>query len=210
MNKKYLAAAAFFVAGTAFANAEEFIWIPTSEQKTTTLSEIDTTKEFSITLEYNLDTALTGTGKSDFFSLSFSGSISDNTKDSLVFRRTPANAQRIVINGKGGQNFTFADLGASSTSAGSHILKIIFGGSEKTASYELDGAVGSIPSLSAFNFTLEEEGNIGLFVGGEIEFSKVKLNYAVSPSVPEPSAFGLLAGAGALALVAARRRRKRA
>ena len=44
-------------------------------------------------------------------------------------------------------------------------------------------------------------------VGTYIGVSYVKFNGSV---VPEPSAFGLLAGAGALALVAARRRRRRA
>lgn len=39
--------------------------------------------------------------------------------------------------------------------------------------------------------------------------SGISASYTVSPSVPEPSAFGLLAGAGALALVAARRRRQK-
>lgn len=36
----------------------------------------------------------------------------------------------------------------------------------------------------------------------------ISVSYEIAPQVPEPSAFGLLAGLGALALVASRRRRK--
>ena len=44
--------------------------------------------------------------------------------------------------------------------------------------------------------------------GAEMEIDYVRV-WQDAPSVPEPSAFGLFAGLGALALVAARRRKTR-
>ena len=52
-------------------------------------------------------------------------------------------------------------------------------------------------------------GNSALSNTKTYSISGISASYTVSPSVPEPSAFGLLAGAGALALVAARRRRQK-
>ncbi|MGN0860974.1 MAG: PEP-CTERM sorting domain-containing protein, partial [Candidatus Spyradosoma sp.] len=55
----------------------------------------------------------------------------------------------------------------------------------------------------------KEVGNLAVSKDGKVSFTtKSFSSYAVA-SVPEPSTFGLLAGLGALALVAARRRRQK-
>ncbi len=53
--------------------------------------------------------------------------------------------------------------------------------------------------------------DIAIYKGalGQEQISYLKTHKANASAIPEPSAFGLLAGAGALALVAARRRRRR-
>ncbi len=211
--KNIIAVTTLLAAGAALANAEEFIWIPSASEMSTTLSGIDTTKEFSITLEYTLDTVIGSGAKSDFFSLSLTGSKSDNANQSIVFRR-PLNSavSAVVINGQDGNHYQRKDVASSlAYSMGSHVLKIVFDATNLSASCDIDGTSYSFNSFSGLGYTFDvsPEDEIGLFVNGGIEFSKVTLNYAASPSVPEPSAFGLLAGAGALALVAARRRRQK-
>ncbi|MBQ8445442.1 MAG: PEP-CTERM sorting domain-containing protein, partial [Opitutales bacterium] len=52
-------------------------------------------------------------------------------------------------------------------------------------------------------------GKYGLFVEQWVESGDVHMSYAtLIINVPEPSAFGLLAGVGALALVVSRRKRR--
>ena len=70
-----------------------------------------------------------------------------------------------------------------------------------TASIEVD-------SLKLNDLTFNKNGNSRLWTNsGKETFSNIKLAYG--SAIPEPSAFGLLAGLGALALVGARRRRRK-
>jgi len=75
-------------------------------------------------------------------------------------------------------------------------------------------ASGTISPFSAaiYSFsglTADDDGSISFVVDG-IDAHSAGLSAIKVSAVPEPSAFGLLAGAGALAFVAARRRRRRA
>ena len=88
----------------------------------------------------------------------------------------------------------------SKDSSTSSVLKLKFSNQETT--------VTAPTSNTTF---LGSNGNTRLWTnGGKDTYSNISLKYggAVSPAVPEPSAFGLLAGLGALALVGARRRRR--
>ena len=77
---------------------------------------------------------------------------------------------------------------------------------------ELPAASGTIAPFSAaiYSFsglTADDDGSISFVVDG-IDAHSAGLSAIKVSAVPEPSAFGLLAGAGALAFVAARRRRR--
>ena len=116
-----------------------------------------------------------------------------------------------TINFTNGQNvmLTFVKYDeatkTSTSKAGKFILSTYgtdAGTSVATASIEVDS--------SAQNLTFLKNGNTRLWTNGSKEiFSNIALAYGSTTSaVPEPSAFGLLAGLGALALVGARRRRR--
>ena len=94
-------------------------------------------------------------------------------------------------------------LKSSDTPTTSSVLKLKFGNQETTAT--------APTSNTTFYGSVVGTGNTRLWTNnGKDTYSNISLKYgdAVSPAVPEPSAFGLLAGLGALALVGARRRRR--
>ncbi len=74
-----------------------------------------------------------------------------------------------------------------------------------TATYDTDNVEAS--QIFAV-WTANPTGNGNAGGGAGITVSDIALSYTPYTPVPEPSAFGLLAGLGALALVGARRRRK--
>ena len=103
----------------------------------------------------------------------------------------PSSAQTVVI--------TY--LKSADVSVASSILKLKFG----------DSTEATITAPTSNTTFLGNGGNTRLWTnGGKDTYSSIALSYgaSVSPTIPEPSAFGLLAGAGALAFVAARRRRR--
>ena len=88
----------------------------------------------------------------------------------------------------------------------------IFGKIEKDEQYVLSLTVGGTETISGIglgeSFVLDKIGFYG--DGANVSSGNVIFSNLSISTVPEPSAFGLLAGAGALALVAARRRRRKA
>ncbi len=97
----------------------------------------------------------------------------------------------IVANSK----FTVSgEISAPSASGENFTLKLIVGDKE-VSSFDLGTTSFSLKKLGFFGEGVNNVTNV--------TFSDLKISV-----VPEPSAFGLLAGAGALALVAARRRRR--
>ena len=103
----------------------------------------------------------------------------------------PSSAQTVVI--------TY--LKSTDVEVASSILKLKFGDSE-------EATIAAPADNTTF---LGNNGDTRLWTNtAKDKYSNIALSYgaAVSPTIPEPSAFGLLAGAGALAFVAARRRRR--
>ncbi len=131
-----------------------------------------------------------------------------------------------LLNGKGGsslgQSITFTtgqsvmltflkydDATATSKSKAGKFVLSIYDNSETTTSQNVEFEVGK--DQGDLTFLKEGGSNTSRLWtnNGAEQFSKITLAYASTTSaVPEPSAFGLLAGLGALALVGARRRRR--
>ncbi len=99
------------------------------------------------------------------------------------------------------QTVVLTYLKSSDSSAALSVLKLKFGDKK-------EATVNAPDSNTTF---LGNNSNTRLWTNSRTDtYSNISLKYgdAVSPAVPEPSAFGLLAGLGALALVGARRRRR--
>ncbi len=95
-----------------------------------------------------------------------------------------------------GTKFTVSgEISAPSASGENFTLKLIVGDKE-VSSFDLGTSSFSLKKLGFYGDGVNN-------VGKNVTFSDLKISV-----VPEPSAFGLLAGIGALVLVAARRRRR--
>ena len=95
-----------------------------------------------------------------------------------------------------GSKFTVSgQISAPSSTSGSYTLKLMVG--EKESSFDFEATQFSLKKVGFF-------GDGANNVGTNVTFSDLKVSV-----IPEPSAFGLLAGLGALALVGARRRRRK-
>ena len=136
--------------------------------------------------------------------------IAEGTSDlTFVFSRTADNKARVAVYGDGVFDAALAEFekvssGASGFSfSGIAWSELNFGGT--TGESYLGKANNLIPSnATADEFDLL---GVGYSVNGTVGTSDLASYY--SAAIPEPSAFGLLAGLGALALVGARRRRSR-
>ncbi|MBR6797919.1 MAG: PEP-CTERM sorting domain-containing protein [Opitutales bacterium] len=146
--------------------------------------------------EFNYKLANAGTYKGDTtnFHTVIHGTTNNNTFDSGTYKLT------VIIE-------SFADTSQKD------LLYFHAHTPEGTASRQLDFSamtVSSAQSFDNFGFILHKDGATTASATRMMayEYSRALKPEEVVPDVPEPSAFGLLAGLGAIALAASRRRRK--
>ena len=164
-------------------------------------------------------TTSSSSGKKDVFSTNTTGGGGGGAAGLvLTLDCSDSNSKKIeLLNGKGGTplgsaiTFTsgqnvmltflkYDDATATSKSkAGKFVLSTYNGNTPQSTTFEVGQDQGDLTFL--------KNTNTRLWTNNKAEkFSNIKLAYG--SAIPEPSAFGLLAGLGALALVGARRRRR--
>lgn len=133
-------------------------------------------------------------------SVSFSG-LEANSEYSIstIFGFSTSNSSPAVLSVTSG-SFVSGNYGFLSGTGSDIVAWDSFSGTISTSQNYTLGTVGA-----SFTVQSDADGNISFNIGGGSASGEIAF-LSVTP-VPEPSAFGLLAGAGALALVAARRRR---
>ena len=234
--KNLITITALLVAGTAFANAEGNT-LPEPEWKGLTLTapsnnELKTGNSGFSWSNYS-ETSLKNS-----WQLSFSWTSTNNVSTPIDLFGTSTGssggAGGIVLQWKNesGGTLYFGTKGGSDGVSLGNITKPTTGSSQTVVlTYLKSSDPSTAPSVLKLKFGDKGEatvtapttnttffGNGGVGTGntrlwtnsGNDTYSNISLKYgdAVSPAVPEPSAFGLLAGLGALALVGARRRRR--
>ncbi len=224
--KKYITAAALLAAGAAFANAETITTTFSNAGGADDISNvvldvsgiegISGTVKSLVTIDNATDLGLTTAGDQTFFSPNTNVGTADGwiATFSYTFTGTTLKVESVTLdvgiftdkNGWQGTStnrdfvFTVA-LNENTDSSGNWTVK-----GNKTANPE-NGAITltfsdaiTITDSATLVVTVDKgTTNPGCFLG----LHDVKFNV-----IPEPSAFGMLAGLGALALVASRRRRK--
>ena len=226
--KNLITITALIAAGTAFANAEgttlpEPNWteltltVPSNNELSSSNSGFSWSgyTENSLTNSWQLSFSWASTNQADStIDLFGTNGAASSGANGIVLQWKSDNGGTLQFGTKNGSSFaslTNITLPTSSTtvvltylkskdSSTSSVLKLKFSNQETT--------VTAPTSNTTF---LGSNGNTRLWTNGSKDtYSNISLKYgdAVSPAVPEPSAFGLLAGLGALALVGARRRRR--
>ena len=157
---------------------------------------------FTFTLQSdNLSIAM---GK-NYDETSFRYGKTDNVSNSVYqFKENSSGQMGKISSSQTVSNFTLSQgsmfkvsgqISAPSSTSENYTLKLTVGGEE--SSFDLGTASFSLKKVGFF-------GDGDKNVGTNVTFSDLKVSV-----IPEPSAFGLLAGLGALALVGARRRRRK-
>ena len=223
--KKYITLAALLAAGTTFANAETIAFDIERSGDTITFSGLDAT---GFELAYTNWTYNGGGNHNDGAWQNPSNAAYQNTFSpdaQLCSGSTDSWTMNFTFTNNGTEDvvltqFTFDCYGING------------GGSDKDAAIPVTltlGYNGESVSSSEFNLGYEGQTNAGTISFGEggLEVEAgASVNFALTmggaknyntysgitggsfTTIPEPSAFGMLAGLGALALVASRRRRK--
>ncbi len=226
--KNIIAITSLIAAGTAFANAAEST-LPEPDWTALSLTVPSGNKLESSNSGFTWS-GYSAASLADSWQLSFDW-VSTSTKTSLDIFGTNgasnAGAQGIVLQwtSDNGGTLRFGTKGGSSwaqltnislpSSTKSVVLTYLKSSDTTTASSVLklkfDGKETTVDAPSSNTTFLGSNGNTRLWTNGGLDkYYNISLKYgaAVTPTVPEPSAFGLLAGVGALAFVAARRRRR--
>ncbi len=231
--KKYITIAALLAAGTTFANASsEELVVTFADKSASSISGILSDKDFgsvSIALERDstsgdlyMTTANSGAaGKADAFTPNQKINDGDWT---ATFTFTVNNEVEFTFNKIDLNVIAFNSSGNNQESGDGVSRQVDFAIS--IMSDETEVAKGTIENLNITGGTYDKPMQVGIAldrlftatddfsivitasVGTTNEGTYAGLKSFTLSSVPEPSAFGMLAGLGALALVASRRRRK--
>ncbi len=225
--KKSITVAALLAAGTGFANAEQITFDTTSwSGETNAVNIINPTSlssgsieglekwEISFDWSYTAGTSsnqwgttVIATGTDPFSSGGYPGGFQIRWNNGTASGKTDG-TMFVVANGAGNHNSltlgTFADFATAdrdfnftiSYDIDSKALSFIVKSGDKTIDNK------TLTSTSEVSFSALSTGSSDYATVGS--YSNLSGSYAI----PEPSAFGMLAGLGALALVASRRRRK--
>ncbi len=216
--KKYITIAALLAAGTAFANAETLIAFDTKSDVSADITEsgyglVLSELELVISTTGNLNSS--GSYKADY--LRPNVNVGNGGEWTLTFTITNNGVEVATLSSVNLAAFTFNKDGAYQNqnriaqftmeeTAESHTFNGTQGIDNAFAEITLDFTDINLNVGESHKFTLTVDRGTetnGTFVGLQsISFS------GTGSVIPEPSAFGLLAGLGALALVASRRRRR--
>ena len=224
--KNILTVTALLVAGMAFANAEgstlpEPSWTElTLTAPSGTLSAGNSGfiwsdySNNSLTESWQLSFDWTSTNDADTIDLFGMNGASNQGAKGIVLQWKSDNGGTLQFGTKDGNSFASLTNIAMPSTSKTVVLTYLKSSDSSTPSVlklKLDGNEGTVAAPDSDTTFLGSNGKTRLWTNsGKDTYSNISLKYgaAVSPAVPEPSAFGLLAGAGALALVAARRRRR--
>ncbi len=227
--KKYITIAALLAAGSMCANAENADQAYTADSwidKTLTLSDAFSLAEENWTISFSLDLN-PASGLSDYGTRFFYTSSSEVPGVNAFFFWLGsksdgqwANYGYVNFRGLGSQNGD-GDFRLKDSSGNA----IVLGASTYTFDLIRDGDLMAIGVRDASNnvvasiednqWTANENMNASISsftsdidLASQSEWKMPSVTLSTTGVIPEPSAFGLLAGLGALALVASRRRRK--
>ena len=226
--KHYIATAALIAAGTAFANAADLIWSQTDISLTgsNTYNITGVTINDGFTVKIDLSGWQAANGPIGWFTTT-DGSGYQQSAATFGWGKSSNNAEwhattftsgGSATNQQAGENY---DDAKSYGASGAFDTVLFLTVQDGTASLYEQTTEGSEVVLVAQTSGMSTSAVNGLYVGhwtggsqqqgGTMDvgiYNAVLSTTEMASMIPEPSAFGLLAGLGALALVASRRRRK--
>ena len=226
--KHYIATAALIAAGTAFANAADLIWSQTGISLTgsNTYTISDTISD-GFTVKIDLSGWQAANGPIGWFTTTDGSGYQQSAAtfgwgknaNNAEWHATTFTSSGSATNQQAGDRYADAKSYGASGAVDTVLFLTVSGG---TASLYEQTETGNEVVLVAQTSGMSTSAVNGLYVGhwnsGESRhqggtmdvgvYNAVLTTTEMASMIPEPSAFGLLAGLGALALVASRRRRK--
>ncbi|HIV03929.1 MAG TPA: PEP-CTERM sorting domain-containing protein [Candidatus Spyradosoma merdigallinarum] len=227
--KHYIATAALIAAGTAFANAADLIWSQTGISLTgsNTYNITGVTISDGFTVKIDLSGWQAANGPIGWFTTT-DGNGYANSAATFGWGKNANNAEwhattftsgGSATNQQAGENYDDAkSYGASGAFDTVLFLTVQSGTASLYEQTEAGNEVVLVAQTTGMSTSTVNGLYVGHWSGGESQhqggtmdvgvYNAVLTTAEMASMIPEPSAFGLLAGLGALALVASRRRRK--
>lgn len=217
--KKYITIAALLTAGAAFANADTVNFNLVREDTTVSFVETSDIIELSYTSWAYTGGGNNGTGFQSPTNVAYQntfspdGQLRSGTNDlwTMTFSVANTGTESVTL-----QSFTFDAYGINGGGSDKNATIPVVMGLTDCASTDVTLAIGGATATATLNFSTPvvlnagESKTLNLTMGSATSYNTYSglTGGSVSYAIPEPSAFGLLAGLGALALVGARRRRR--